>query len=200
MAPLLPQELDPERLQAVVDLWRTAGKRIEIPVAGESMFPVLRPGWMLVLDHAPSRHPFGSVIVFLQGRLLVAHRVVGRRRGAYLTKGDALLHFDRETVSPERILGRVVAVRRPDGGNRPEGALRRLAGRGLGVVSRCVGEVHRLTRPIAGRAPGPFPGPTRILAALNRAVVGLAGRLLAPRDQSPGPPPSSGNGAPGGTS
>jgi hypothetical protein len=75
----LPDDLDPERLQAVVDLWRAAGKRTEIPVAGGSMFPVLRPGWVLLLDHAQAQHPFGSVIVFLQGRLLVAHRVVGRR-------------------------------------------------------------------------------------------------------------------------
>ena len=80
---------------------------------GRSMFPLLRAGWRLELDHGMVGHPRGSIIVFLQGRVLVAHRVVGRRRkGAYLTKGDALLHYDRHPVVPARVLGRVVAGHR----------------------------------------------------------------------------------------
>jgi hypothetical protein len=166
---------------------------------------VLRPGWVLLLDHAQAQHPFGSVIVFLQGRLLVAHRVVGRRGGAYLTKGDALLHYDRETVPPERVLGRVTAVRRPGGTVRPEGPGRRAAAVALGVLSRSVGAIHNRTRPLlargaaAGRLPEGVPGPTRILAGINKVLMGLAGHLLAPPRQSPGPPPRSGGGEPGGT-
>jgi hypothetical protein len=179
------------RLRAVLELWRRTGKRSEIPVTGGSMFPVLRPGWLLVLDHAEARHPFGSVIVFRQGRLLVAHRVVGRRTGDYRTKGDALLHFDRRPVRPDQVLGRVVAVRVNGREISLIGRLRHAAATGLAVYSCLVGEVNRMTRPLArltspaGRFLGSLPGPTRILGGVNRVAMRLAARCFAGRQWPP---------------
>ncbi len=194
----------PRRLQALVELWRAAGRRTEIPVEGRSMFPLLRAGWRLELDHGMSEHPRGSIIVFLQGRVLVAHRVVGRRRkGAYLTKGDALLHYDRRPVLPARVLGRVVAVHHEGGVIRLTGRRQRLLGRSVALVSVLVAELHRAAAPLrrwtsaAGRLPGSLPGPTRSLGAVNRRVMAMAGRLLGRAQSSPSKPgdPGGGGGA-----
>jgi len=190
----------PRRLQALVELWRDAGRRTEISVQGRSMFPLLRAGWRLELDHGMVEHPRGSIIVFLQGRVLVAHRVVGRRRkGAYLTKGDALLHYDRRPVLPARVLGRVVAVHHEAGVIRLTGRRQRLLGRAVALVSMLVAQLHRGAAPVrhwtsaAGRFPGALPGPTRCLGAVNRRLMAAAGRLLG-RAQSP----PSNPGVPGG--
>jgi hypothetical protein len=179
------ERLSPQRLQAIVDLWRAAGRRTEIPVEGRSMYPMLRSGWRLQLEHAHAEHPFGAIIVFIQGRTLVAHRVVGRRRtGAYLTKGDALLHCDRRPVRPDKILGRVVELRHQD---RTVSLLvwrQRLLGRAVALVSRTMAILLQATAPVrrmtgaGGRLPGRITGPTRILAACNRVFMGLAGRFL----------------------
>jgi hypothetical protein len=208
-APDEPAEMDREsdRLQAVLEIWRATGKRTEIPVVGGSMYPILRPGWRLVLDHAAGRERFGSIIVFRQGSLLVAHRVVGNRhRSGYRTKGDALLHFDRRLVEPGQVLGRVVAVR-VNGREIPlTGGLRSGAATGLAIYSRMVGEINRLARPLrrltshAGRLPGSLPGPTRILGAFNRAAMALAARFLAGAQRSTGPSSSPGGDTPAGGS
>lgn len=189
----------PRRLQALVELWREAGRRTEIPVQGRSMFPLLRDGWRLELDHGMVEHPRGSIIVFLQGRVLVAHRVVGRRRnGAYLTKGDALLHYDRRPVLPVKVLGRVVAVHHEGGVIRLTGRRQRLLGRTVAMVSVLVAELHRAAAPLrrwttaAGRLPGALPGPTRSLGAVNRRVMAVAGRLLGRAQPPPGHPDNPG--------
>jgi len=181
----------PRRLQALVELWREAGRRTQIPVAGRSMYPLLRTGWTLEMDHRMADHPHGSIIVFLQGRVLVAHRVVGRwRNGAYLTKGDALLHYDRRPVPPARVLGRVLAVHHAGGVIRLTGRRQRLLGHGVALLSRLVAVLHRTSAPVrrwtsaAGRLPGSLPGPTRVLGACNRWLMALAGSLLG-RPQSP---------------
>jgi len=188
-------------LQALVELWREAGRHTQIPVQGRSMFPLLRAGWRLELDHGMVEHPRGSIIVFLQGRVLVAHRVVGRRRrGAYLTKGDALLHYDRRPVLPARVLGRVVAVHHEAGTIRLTGRRQRLLGLGVALVSMLVAELHRAAAPVrrfasaAGRLPGSWPGPSRALAALNRRLMAVAGRLLGRTQSPPGNPDEPGGG------
>jgi len=177
--------LSPQRLQAIVDLWRAAGRRTEIPVEGRSMYPLLRSGWRLQLDHAQAEHPLGAIIVFIQVRTLVAHRVVGRRRsGAYLTKGDALLHCDRRPVRPDKILGRVVAVRSQDRSVSLLVWRQRLLGRAVAMISRTMALLLQATAPLrrmtgaGGWLPGRIPGPTRILAACNRLLMGAAGRFL----------------------
>jgi hypothetical protein len=186
-----PEKLSSRRLQAIVDLWRAAGKRTEMPVEGRSMFPMLQSGWKLQLDHAAAEHPFGAIIVFIQGQVLVAHRVVGRRRsGTYLTKGDALLHCDRRPVRPEKILGRVVGVRDKDRTISLLARRQRWLGRLVAMASRTMAGLQQSTGPVrsltgaAGRLPLNIPGPTRILGAGNRVVMGVAGRLLSRRQSS----------------
>lgn len=187
------EKLSPRRLQAIVDLLRAAGRRTEIPVEGRSMYPLLRAGWRLQLDHTAAEHPFGAIIVFIQGRVLVAHRVVGRRSsGAYLTKGDALLHCDRRLVRPEKILGRVVAVRRQEQVISLLRWRQCLLGRSVALASRTIALLQQATGPVrrltgaGGRLPGRIPGPTRILGAGNRMVMGVAGWFLGRTQSSPG--------------
>jgi hypothetical protein len=207
--PVEPCALDREsdRLQAVLELWRQTGKRTEIPVVGGSMYPILRPGWRLVLDHASGRQRFGSIIVFRQGSLLVAHRVVGhRRQEGYRTKGDALLHFDRRLVEPDQVLGRVTAVRVNGREISLTGGFRSAASAGLAAYSRMVGELNRLARPMrrltshAGRLPGSLPGPTRVLGALNRVAMSLAARILSGSQRSASATSSPGGDTPAGGS
>jgi hypothetical protein len=148
------------------------------------MLPCLEAGDVLVVDHAPAEHPLGSVIVFLQGKTLVAHRVVGRtRRGFYVTKGDALVHLDSRRVPPAQIVGRVIGVERSGRPVTVNGSGR--ASRRLALFSRVVGEMYRLTWPIRAAA-RPFagllrriPGPTRLLGALNAFGIRVARRRAA---------------------
>ncbi len=192
----LESRLTPRRLQVVLDVWRAAGRRTEIPVEGRSMFPLLRTGWSLVLDHGATNHPFGCIIVFLQGRTLVAHRVVGRHAdGRYRTKGDALLHEDQEWVMPDKVLGRVVALRQPDGLVSLESGRQRFLGRLVALISRGMAAVHKALAPLRRLGTGTpgagrVPGPTRVLGAGNRLLMVLAARLM-------GSPQSSGRDSPG---
>jgi hypothetical protein len=177
------------------------------------MFPMLVEGAALVVDHRAREHAFGEVIVFIEGNMLVAHRIVGRdASNAYVTKGDALLHFDRHAVREDLIVGRVVALRR-DGLEVPfaEG-WRGLAHPLFGAFSRLIGDLNRAARPLrewqlstGGRLPAGLPGPTRVLRRVNRIAVTLAARLISParrfRAGPSGPgsaTPRDGSDAPGG--
>lgn len=173
--------LSPRQRAALVELWRGSGRRSVIPVVGGSMFPSLRAGWELVVDHGSEPPPFGALIVFLDQGLLVAHRVIGRTRAGHCwTKGDALIYRDRRPVPPERILGRVVAVRRRTG----EGPvpMRRSAEITMGMFSRIIGDLNRAARPVRQSiySGNPvlrrLPGPTRILRRVNRGVVRWLGQ------------------------
>jgi len=174
--------LTPEQRAALVELWRGSNRRSVIPVTGGSMFPALRAGWELVVDHGTAAPPFGSLIVFLDQGLLVAHRVVGRTAAGHsLTKGDALIYMDRRPVPPERILGRVVALRRRPG-EEPV-PVRRSGEIVMGIFSRLIGDLNRAARPVRQSiySGNPIlrrlPGPTRVLRRLNRGVVRWLGDL-----------------------
>ena len=180
--------LDEARLDAVLALWRAAGKRTVLLVAGGSMRPFIHPGWKLVLDHTAARHPFGAIIVFLQGRMLVAHRVVGQdRHGGYLTKGDAILHLDGGSVDDSNVVGRVVAVQY---GGRERSLPTGRGGRAVVVasLSRLVAEMNQICRLLrwlsspAGRLVGRLPGPTRVLNAANRLVMSGVSRAMGRED------------------
>lgn len=73
------------------------------------MSPGIREGDELLVD--PHRAPrLGNVIVFAQGEMLIAHRVIGTG-ASLLTAGDASSTV-REKVDPRMVLGTVVEIRR----------------------------------------------------------------------------------------
>jgi len=101
-------------VEAVLDLWREGQKAHEIPIRGRSMFPALRDGDIVRVVHEVGNWGPGVIVVFRQGRELIAHRVLRARQAGhggrtYLTQGDRCPYPDRPLEAGE-ILGRVVGV------------------------------------------------------------------------------------------
>lgn len=87
------------------------GETVELNVLSESMLPVFRPGSSIKVERVSwNACSAGDIIVFWQGRRLIAHRLLAsvaavKRRYLY-QKGDASQsgHF----IRAERVVGRVV--------------------------------------------------------------------------------------------
>lgn len=62
----------------------------------------------LIIDKAQEEYSKGDIISFKSGSVVVTHRIVGEENGAFITKGDANNTEDKETVSKENIIGKVV--------------------------------------------------------------------------------------------
>lgn len=110
---------DPQ-IKAMVDIWGKLGEKISSRLSGFSMWPLIKPGDKLIVEHNLSDIKLGEILVFKYQGKLVAHRVVKRiKNGAdqvvYLTKGDYNRWLDRLTLPPEAILGKVVQI---DGSSR----------------------------------------------------------------------------------
>jgi hypothetical protein len=101
-------------LQWVLSKWAEDQRRTELPVAGSSMWPVLRSGERIVVRHGGRPPEVGEIVVFLQQERTLAHRVVMRRgagdRFELRAKGDCTLVADPGWLGPERIVGVVEAV------------------------------------------------------------------------------------------
>jgi signal peptidase I len=85
------------------------GKQVEVPAHGMSMFPLLQPGDILLVN--PTKPKLGEIGIFLSQDILIAHRVYKIDNTAYYFKGDGLIYADRP-ISPSRILGVVVNRKR----------------------------------------------------------------------------------------
>jgi len=95
---------------------------------GCSMAPILCNGDIVTIE-ARADMRVGDIMLADHGGGLVLHRVVARRNGRLITKGDSLDHLDAP-VTREQILGRAVARER-------QGKVRRLdvlAARFLGLA------------------------------------------------------------------
>ncbi len=81
---------------------------------GFSMYPFIRDGDVLTIAPLQGASPrFGDVVVFTHpttGKLII-HRIVGKRAGAYRTKGDNAPEEDG-MISRATIVGRVTNVKR----------------------------------------------------------------------------------------
>lgn len=64
----------------------------------------------MVIIHEQKSYAVGDVVTFKSGKSLVTHRIIGEEEGGFITKGDVNNTRDIDTLSPERIVGRVVAV------------------------------------------------------------------------------------------
>lgn len=107
-----------------------AGREIELPSRGDSMFPLIREGSRCTFS--PVRpgelHP-GDIVLFRgAGGELIGHRYYGRDgAGLLLFRGDANVRFDIP-VPEEHVLGRLTSIRRRSRLYRPDEGFCRMWG------------------------------------------------------------------------
>lgn len=120
------------------------------PVTSNSMAPLAREGDIFVIVPAGKRGPvFGDVVAAVAGSRAVVHRVVGKRLGFYVTKGDASPGFDPR-VRRQDLLGRVRALQKSGGGTISlDGARGRLVGAVLASLSLAEGIAGDVVSPPA---------------------------------------------------
>jgi hypothetical protein len=153
----------PELIAALADLWARSGAVGRVPIRGESMATLLRDG-DTVRVRAGAVPRVGDIVIVRTSEGLIAHRLVSRRGGQLVLRGDASLTFD-PPLAPDAALGVVTAVEtigRP--WRRFDGPLARL----LGLVTVAYARLHHA----AGRGPRP--------AWLPRLALGIEARLLPP--------------------
>jgi hypothetical protein len=74
------------------------------------MLPALRPGDLLLIRNCDIARPaVGDVVLFLRDGRLFVHRVVARRGGSLVTRGDAVAAAD-PPIGASHLLGRVMRV------------------------------------------------------------------------------------------
>ncbi|MBC5799833.1 MAG: nucleotidyltransferase family protein [Candidatus Eremiobacteraeota bacterium] len=83
--------------------------RARVELRGASMLPTLRPGMVAEVQRLDSPPRIGEILVFRGADGLVAHRLIARRRGRFITCGDALPERP-ETVPPHSIVGRIAVI------------------------------------------------------------------------------------------
>jgi signal peptidase I len=112
------------------------GASLSFLATGASMHPFIRDGDLItlgpLLDHRPG---IGDIVAFMDPRTerLTVHRVVGRKNGLLVTKGDAVSRPDG-LVPEAEILGRVTRIER----NNRSVLLRLGPGRvAIALLSRC---------------------------------------------------------------
>jgi signal peptidase I len=115
---LTPQVLDEAqalKCDLAGEVLRSSGT-LRLQVVGWSMLPIIWPGDTVVVERASKADVLdGDVVVFSNGRRLVAHRVVTKDSGSgdsmVQTKGDALSRLDAP-VAHDEVLGKVAFIRR----------------------------------------------------------------------------------------
>jgi hypothetical protein len=100
--------VETRELAAVAALWKRTGREVTASFGGISMLPSIAPGAPLVILCRDEAEP-GDVIVFLHRGTIVVHRLLERREGWLLTRGDANAIPD-QPVARTAMIGRVVAM------------------------------------------------------------------------------------------
>jgi hypothetical protein len=86
---------------------------VRVPVKGSSMEPALADGDLVEVDLEPGREPrIGDVVLVLQDRAIVLHRLIARTRNGLITQGDAARAAD-PVVPMDRVLGIARMASRP---------------------------------------------------------------------------------------
>ena len=101
--------LENKNIQTTLIHFLQEGKQVEVPAFGMSMFPLLLPGDVLLVN--PVKPQKGDIGVFIGQRKLIAHRVYKISNNAYHFKGDGLIYPDHP-VPYEKVLGTVISRRR----------------------------------------------------------------------------------------
>ena len=74
-----------------------------------SMYDVIEPN-DIVIARSQNDYQVGDIIMFDNGTSVVTHRIVKIQLDKYVTKGDANNVSDKEPVSKEKIIGRVILI------------------------------------------------------------------------------------------
>jgi signal peptidase I len=84
-----------------------SGIQIRFRAQGRSMLPTINDGDILYAESATS-FGFGDIVLFREGAEFKAHRIIGKRRQCFITRGDAGKQPDGE-IRKDQIIGKVVA-------------------------------------------------------------------------------------------
>jgi phage repressor protein C with HTH and peptisase S24 domain len=107
------------------------GRRVRFRAEGRSMEPAIREGDVLTVAPLAGEVRRGDVLLYQAGQRLLAHRVVGRVRGAdglLRVRGDAP-GWEEEHVPLADVLGRIEGIERDGRPVSPPGPLARRAAR-----------------------------------------------------------------------
>lgn len=145
------------RLVDMLEILLDKGIPVRFQARGFSMSPFIRNEDVVTVSPLQARSPaLGDVVAFgnRDTRRLIVHRVVGKKRGAYLIKGDNTIEPDGYATR-ESILGLVTRVER-DGKNvslglGPERFLIALLGRRRLLLPLLL-PVWRMVRPLFRRS------------------------------------------------
>jgi signal peptidase I len=133
-------------LEAALDLWEQARGQHAIPITGNSMSPTIQDGDRVLVAHGPAGVRRGDVVVCWRGGRLIAHRVLrichGSTGPTFITKGDGVSRLD-PPVSPDEVVGRVLAVQRGDWYMPMDTAAWRIAGWLMAVSTLTWRELYR---------------------------------------------------------
>lgn len=118
-----------------------SGRRLRFRARGASMRPQIADGSVLEVAPLSDRPPrLGDILLYeMEGPRLVAHRVVGRKQGDLLLRGDSAERLDR--APPSAILGRVESILEKE----PMGVVRMrwVDGAAARTVGMLTGGLHR---------------------------------------------------------
>lgn len=64
----------------------------------------------VVVIHKQDMYKPDDIISYLQGDILITHRIAAQQQDAFITKGDANDTADSDPVFPEQIVGKVVMI------------------------------------------------------------------------------------------
>jgi len=169
------QELEAEVWTRLARAVLAGGHRLRFRAHGRSMRPFLPHGSLLEVEPRTfERVRLGEVVLHARERApLVAHRVVGRRRGTLLLRGDSNARLDQ--VQPHDFLG-VVIARESDGRwRRVSSGAERWLGLAAGLGYRALVGCARVfvLRPLRGTYGG-----RSTVRALLRGLLRLASSAL----------------------
>ncbi len=79
---------------------------------GQSMAPFINPGDKIYIHKYPEKDKMslGDIIVFIQDRKLVNHRIISKKNGRFITKGDNNISPDKP-IAPDKIFGKVLLIK-----------------------------------------------------------------------------------------
>lgn len=105
----------PQVVDAALHSWGESGRQSTFTVIGQSMEPFLFAGDELLIVHGKEDIHVGGLIAYRKGHSLVVHRLLRMVR----VSGEPLMQLQGDNndrpdppVQPDRLVGRVVAVRR----------------------------------------------------------------------------------------
>lgn len=122
------------------------GRKIRLEVISHSMYPMLKPGDVVVVEKAQHKSlRIGDLVVIRKRGEFITHRLVGRGPDTCITKGDGLRHLDLP-ISNDAILGKVVTIERKEAQINLQNNYWRLANLGLGYIHLWQGLLFRFLR------------------------------------------------------